>query len=159
MNVFELNDMEAVFGLRQLTNNVDTNIDLADEASVRTLVKTAAERALANSNDVTAFMALFEQPEAAASIARACLASVQEQPSLLEDQTGQLALILDNPPRTQQMDMGISLGLLALAGVAMFLSGSLKIKSKNFELEYQGSDKVVDIFKAVLPKIPGWIEK
>jgi hypothetical protein len=155
MNVSNLNDMEAVFSLRQLTKNVDTDIDLTDEAGVRAFVENAAEHALANSNEVAAFMSLFEQPESAASVARACLASVQEQPSLLEDQTDQLTLILDNPPRTQQMDMGISLGLLALAGMAMFLSGSLKIKTKDFKLEYQGSDKVTDIFKAVLPKIPG----
>lgn len=156
MQISELNDMEAVFGLRQLTRNINTDIDLADESSVRAFVENAADRALANPVDAHAFMALFDQPETAARVARACLTSIQEQPGLLEDQANQLTPILDNPPRTQQMDMGISLGLLALAGMAMFLSGSLKIKSKEFELEYQGSDKVVDIFKAVLAKIPGW---
>jgi hypothetical protein len=101
-------------------------------------------------------MALFERPDAAATLARACLASVQEQPTLLEDQADELPSILENPPRTQQMDMGISLGLLALAGMAMFLSGSLKVKTKDFELEYQGNENVVKIFKALLPRIPGW---
>ena len=156
MQISELNDMEAVFGLRQLTRNVDTDIDLADEARVRAFVESAAGRALAGPDEVQAFLALFERPDAAASVARACLASVQEQPTLLEDQADELPSILENPPRTQQMDMGLSLGLLALAGMAMFLSGSLKVKTKDFELEYQGNENVVKIFKALLPRIPGW---
>ena len=156
MQISELNDMEAVFSLRQLTRAVDTDIDLTNEAGVRSFVEKAAQQALQEKGEVEKFMQMFEQPDTAAIVARACLSSVQEQPALLPEQTGELESILNNPPRTQQMDLGISLGLLALAGMAMFLSGSLKIKTKDFELEYQGSDKVVDIFKSVLPKIPGW---
>jgi ABC-type antimicrobial peptide transport system ATPase subunit len=58
------------------------------------------------------------------------------------------------------MDMGLSLGLLALAGMAMPLSGSLKIKARDFEMTYQGNAQAVEmIFKGVLPKIPGWNAK
>ena len=48
MTVSKLNDMEAVFGLRQLTKDVQTGIDLADEASVRAFVEDAAKQALVN---------------------------------------------------------------------------------------------------------------
>lgn len=156
VRISELSDMEAVFSLRQLTRAVDTGIDLADEAGVRRFVETAAAEALEDPEEVRAFMALFEAPETAARVARACLATVEERPALLEDHAAGLDPILDNPPRAQQMDMGLSLGLLTLAGVAMFLSGSLKIKTKSFELDYKGSEQVAEIFKAVLPRIPGW---
>ena len=156
MKISDLNDMEAVFGLRKFTEAFGDDIDLTDEGAVRSFVEENAQQALEDPNDVEAFMELFEQPKTAAGLARACLSTIHEQPELLGAETDQLEDILENPLRAQQMDMGISLGLLALAGMAMFLSGSLKIKTKNVDIEYQGSDAVVDIFKAVLPKIPGW---
>ena len=158
MQISKLSNMEAVYSLRELTRDVDSGINLADEPSVRAYVKTAAERALSDPAKISEFMALFEKPETAADVARAVLASVEEEPELIEDQAAKLhKIFLADPPRTQQMDMGISLGLLALAGMAMFLSGSLKIKTKDFDLNYQGNAQVIKIFEAVLPKIPGWM--
>ena len=153
--IAELSDMEAVYSLRKLTAWVDTEIDLADEEGVRRFVEKAATAALGK-RQAKDFMAVFDSRKSSAELSRACLTAIESDPDLLEEARGELDAVLAKPPKTQQMDLGISLGLLALAGMAMFLSGSLKIKTKNFELEYKGSKTVPEIFKAVLSKMPGW---
>ena len=97
MQISKLSNMEAVYGLRELTRDVDSGINLADEPSVRAYVKTAAERALSDPAKISEFMASFEKPETAADVARAVLASVEEEPELIEDQAAKLQKILRGP--------------------------------------------------------------
>ncbi len=153
--IADLSDMEAVYSLHILASKLDSGLDLADEAGVRQFVETAGRVAL-GSERAREFMNLFETPEAAADLSRACLAAIESAPGILGEAGGEFEKVMARPPKTQQMDMGISLGLLTLAGMAMLLSGSLKVTTNDLVVEYKGNDKVVEIFKAVLAMVPGW---
>lgn len=145
----DLTNMEAVYSLHRVTSGFSW-VDLEDPEGVRTLVVKLAGAGLGGSAEAEAFMTRFEDDDHAGELARACLLAIQENPTLLEGAQASLNKLLESPPRTQQMDMGISFGILALAGMAMFLSGSLNIKAGDFELDYKGSEAVAGIFKVVL---------
>ena len=148
-----LNDMQAVYCLHRLTSQFAPGANLEDEEAVRQFVEHAAHQGL-GADQADEFMALFEDDRRATDVARACLTVIRENPEMLEGSSGPLESLLESPPATNQMDLGISFGLLALAGMAMFLAGSLKIKTKDFELDYQGSEVVGEVFGAILSKLP-----
>ncbi len=154
--IANLNDMQAVYSLHRLASKQSSGIDLDNTMEVKKFVEDAARDALGN-EQAQDFMKLFKSDKSAGDLARACLVSVQKDSELIEGASGELDTLLLNPPETRQMDGGIGLGLLALAGLAMFLSGTLKIKTKDGgEFVYEGSEQVTEIFKTVLNLVPGW---
>ena len=154
-SIAQLDDMEAIYSPYLLTSKYASGLDLDDPPSVQEFVRTYASETLGEAQAKN-FMALFESEATAAETSRACLAVIESNEDLLEGAADQLKKLLIHPPKTRQADLGMGLGLLPVAGMAMFLSGSLKVQTKDVLIEYKGSYKGAEVIKAVFDRLSGW---
>jgi hypothetical protein len=157
----QLDDAQAVYTLyRSVEPYADPDqINLDDAAQVREIVHAAFANAVGEAR-ADELMAGFASDAQASDLARATLVALRERPELIEGVDSEIDANLAEPPSEEKMDLGISLGLLALAGMAMAFMGTLEVKRETSEgpegrkaswsVVFSGSDKVPELVSGIL---------
>ncbi|HEV8695648.1 MAG TPA: hypothetical protein VGQ93_15920 [Lysobacter sp.] len=164
-SIEQLDSMEAIYSLYLVGQPHGVGLDLDDPESVREVVTDAL--CIAIGPEVTKeLMDGLSNEQDAAAVARACLKIAKEEPDLIADKGApqRIDALLENPPRTDQADLGASLAMVALAGTAMFLMGSFEYerveeeaaggrRKKAIHFRFKGSDKVAEFATRCLEEL------
>jgi hypothetical protein len=161
----ELSDSESVYALyRSLEAQVeDAQIDHPDD--VRDIARAGLASAVGE-GQAAELVSQFEDAANAGELARATLLTLRERPDFVVGVAADIDSYVADPPSEEKMDLGISLGLLALAGLAMALMGSLEVtgdtevsgdaRKSSWSVKFKGSDKVPELVNSILEALkPG----
>jgi hypothetical protein len=164
--VEDLDNVEAVYTLYVATQEnakTDENpagLDLDDPDRARQLVREALAEAGGEAR-AAQVLAMLENEDSAGEVARAALSVLREQPDLAGGAGEKVDELMHDPPTAEKLDFGLSLGIFAVASLAMTLMGTIKYESKTETKEgttttsfsFQGSEQAGSFATSLLSKL------
>lgn len=139
----ELDGIEATFTLNRASQRVTQ--DVIQDAEKASRILRSAVSSVAGEEVASHFVEYVKRDEAGA-VARVALGEITRERAEFDKLAGEVDQMLLDPPRADQLDLGISIGMLTLCGLAMVLMSRVEVSSKK---EQQADGSTSDEFKFV----------
>ncbi len=157
----ELDGIEATFTLNRAsqrsTHDAIHDVEKASKI-LRSAVSSVAGEAVAEQ-----FVDYVKHDEAGA-VARATLVEIAQERAHFGKLAEEVDQMLVDPPRADQLDLGISIGMLTLCGLAMVMMSRVEVSnkreqqadgsaSKEFKFLFQGNEAVAKLVTKLVSKL------